>query len=58
MTPESQLEIQYSEDGGGAWSTIKIFKGNNDNNRDFGFTSQAVDLPLYEKLYHCQVSAT
>ena len=46
MTPESQLEIQYSEDGGGAWSTIKIFKGNNDNNRDFGFTSQAVDLPL------------
>ena len=25
---------------------FKIFKGNNDNNRDFGFTSQAVDLPL------------
>ncbi len=43
MTPETKLEVQYSADGGGSWSTIKTYAGN--NTPDSGFSHKIVALP-------------
>jgi len=34
MAPDTKLEVQYSENGGGSWFTLASYTGNIDNNSD------------------------
>ena len=45
MTQETKLEVQYSADGGGSWSTLKTFSGKNDYTPDSGFNHELIALP-------------
>lgn len=46
MTPETQLEVQYSADGGGSWMTIETFIGNSDYSPDNQFNLETIELPV------------
>ena len=44
MTPASRLEVQYSNNGGGSWTTLSTYNGNQDGSPDGGFATKNVDL--------------
>ena len=44
MTPDTKLEVQYSDDGGGSWLSLASYGGNSNGLPDNGFSSKNINL--------------
>ena len=44
MTPDTKLEVQYSNNGGGSWASLASYGGNNNGLPDDGFSLKNINL--------------
>ena len=44
MSADSKLEVEYSDNGGGSWTSLAVYPGKSDDTPDNGFTTKNVNL--------------
>ena len=44
MSADSKLEVEYSDNGGGSWTSLAVYPGKSDRMPDNGFTTKNVNL--------------